>query len=899
MSEALVKKVQDMLKEESWTRAAIGAYTKNNLIELATIVESARNENCIDEIKQICDEQLANTKESIIALYISGMLALGKGALDNSDLVTLVDIFQKNHKEPLVVYICESILDSDKDNKFALRTLADIYRAENNDKVWEIYEKIVKLDFEEADIAKLLADHYAETGDNDTATDYYKKALLRFVTAKNVNSIKELWKKLVGIIPEEFDFFMLVQRKIAKTINADMSALLMQDLYAYYKDSKNWDVAIDLLKRILTIDPKDNWARREITECFQSKYASHSHVDDYIRSSNLSQSFRNVFEAINDFEKHIAFDVKHFVYHRTWKVGVIIKVQNDNLTIMFGAPVGKREMTLKMAVDSLQPLENDHIWVLKATAKDKNALAKKIKDEKAWALKTIIKSFGNSCDFKKIKAELVPSLLTAGEWTSWNSGAKKIVETDATFGVNPNNINEYMVRDHEITAEEKLSNEFKAQKQFFARIDILNKFVDADETDKESELFADMFNYFAGFLKAPSSANEQVVASYLLCQKIGAKYPSLALNLRFTFEKMYRDIENPREMYNLLKSSKGSSLREDYLENIKMLPDWVDQYIKLFPTVLDDRMLDTLINKGQAEKLQKLAVTCFEDYKNYREAVLYFFEKSQDAEWFQNADIPYTKQLIAILNIISQSYREIDNHVNTTDNRKIIRNACDLLFENNTLIDHMLSSDMDTLTHLYTLVDDIKDLDGSIKAQMRNKILEKYPDYKFHVTEEKSAAPKGMMVTKKKLDEKQAREKEITTVEIPKNAQEIADARDKGDLKENQDYKAAKEYQHQLNVELKKLQSGLARAVIFDPTTATTSLISFGTVVVLQNNDTGKEEKYTMLGPWESDPENNVLSYMSPLGNALLDHKNGETFEFKLNDKKYNYTVKSITLADI
>ena len=65
-----------MLTEEKWTRAAIGNYTKNHFIELAAVVEKARAENCMDEVQNACNEHLAHTKNSIIALYISGMLGL-------------------------------------------------------------------------------------------------------------------------------------------------------------------------------------------------------------------------------------------------------------------------------------------------------------------------------------------------------------------------------------------------------------------------------------------------------------------------------------------------------------------------------------------------------------------------------------------------------------------------------------------------------------------------------------------------------------------------------------------------------------------------------------------------------------------------------------------------------
>ena len=168
----LVQSVQDMLKEETWTRATISNYTQNNLKEFANIVEKAHSENCADEIYDICQEHLSHSKDSIIALYICGILDLQKGSLDNSSLVTLVDIFKNNHKEPIVTYLCESILADDPNNKFALRTLAEGYRAEGNEKYWDLYAHIVKIDFEEADLARLLAEHYEEAGDVDLTISY-------------------------------------------------------------------------------------------------------------------------------------------------------------------------------------------------------------------------------------------------------------------------------------------------------------------------------------------------------------------------------------------------------------------------------------------------------------------------------------------------------------------------------------------------------------------------------------------------------------------------------------------------------------------------------------------------------------------------------------------------------
>lgn len=907
MSEELVKSVQEMLTEEKWTRATISNYSKNNFIELATIVENARNENCIDEIKAACDEHLSHTKNSIIALYISGMLGLKKGTLDNSSLVSLVEIFQDNHKANVVTYLCESILEEDASNKFALRTLADCYREEGNDKLWEVYETLVRVDYEEADIAKTLAERYEREGNQELSIDFYKKAIHRYINSgvNTMNQIKELWSKLVSLIPDEIEFFYLVQRKIAKNISEDKSAVLMQELYEYYKSEEKWDIAIDILKLILSIDNGDLWARREITDCFRNKHKKHSRLEECIRDSGLIGSARNVFDAIIVFEKRIAFDTKNFVFHRYWGVGIIQKADDKQLTINFGKKFGKKEMTSDMAIEALQPLAPDHIWVLKAT-KPKEVLSKMVKDDKVWALKTIIKSYGNNCDFKHIKSELVPAILSASEWTSWSTNARKILDTDSTFGINPNDINMYTVRPHAISQEEKLSNEFKAQKQFFARIDIFMKYFNSEDTDKDSELFTEMFSYFTNYLKSFSAVSEQIMASYLVVRKIVAQKPHLNPNFKYTFGDLFGDIEDPREMYLSLKDTKNTSLRQDFLTCIKdLLPNWKDVYIKLFPTVLKGEMLTQLIDNGSVDAVKKLVVDSFDEYRIYREAVIFFFKECRNQEWFQNSGISYEKQLITLIHILNLIYREIANHVDTTENRKIDRQIQKLLFEEKDakkehprLLDYILQNNLETATRMFTLIDDVTDLDVGIKLDIKNEIQKKFPDFKLYEKEEKTTTDLGFLVTAKMLDEKKRELEHITTVEMRNNAKEISEAREQGDLKENAEYKAARERESELNKKASELNEEIGKARVVDPSTITTSCVSFGTVVTLKNLKTGEIERITLLGAWESDTEKNILNYRSPKGTQLLGAKVKDILNFTINDHDFSYEVQEIEKAD-
>ena len=891
MSESLIKSVQDMLNEEKWTRATISNYSISNFKELDNVIRDAQAIKCIDEIKTLCDEHLSHTKNSIIALYLSGICALSKQLLDDSALVTLINIFIDNHKTPIVEHLCNRVLEFGE-SKYALRTLADCYKEDNNEALYSVWERLVKIDYEEADLTKLLAEKYEKDGNIDAAVDYYKKALYRYINRKQSNSVKEIWTHLVSLVPQEIDFFYHVQRKISKIMGDDRSAMLMQEVYVYYKENAEWNIAIDILKLILTYDDKDSWSRKEIVECFRGKYAGHSQLDEYIKASNLNQNWRNVFEAIAEFEKHISFDAGNYVFHRSWGVGRIIDVKNDEITIDFAKKRG-HTMSLKMAVNALQTLSKDHIWVLKSIWK-KEKLTAKVKDEPDWALKTIIKSYDNNCDLKHIKAELVPSVLTVNEWTSWSTKARNILKDDPGFGVNPTNIDLFVVRDRPISIEEKLFNEFKAQKNFFSRIDLLMTF--SEKAEPDSEYFAEMFTYFAGYLKAFNQVNEQIIASYLVVKQIVAKHPHLNPGIQYNFAELFEEIEDPSIVYSAIKDN---DLKRSYLQHIKnFLPNWADLYIKLFPTVLSLEIIETLIREGFTAKVKDLAVVCFENYRDYREAAIWLFKNSQETDWFKEIGIPYEKQLITLIHILDITYREISNHRETTENRKINRQVQTLLFgKDNLLENYILQNDVDTITRLYTLVDDVKDLDPAIKMHLRNKILEEHKGFKFFGTEEKTVVSRGLMVTSKMYDEKKRQLQNIIDVDVPANSKEIGFALSLGDLRENAEYKAAKERQTILNSTATRLQEEIDRAQIFDPTTVTIARVSFGTIVHLMNNSSNKEETYTILGPWESDPNNQVISYMSPFGNAILNHREGETVAFTINERDYNYTINAITAA--
>jgi transcription elongation factor GreA len=305
-------------------------------------------------------------------------------------------------------------------------------------------------------------------------------------------------------------------------------------------------------------------------------------------------------------------------------------------------------------------------------------------------------------------------------------------------------------------------------------------------------------------------------------------------------------------------------------------------------------MLETLKAGGHLDKLKRMVLDIVENYRDHREAFIWVVKNLKDESWFSELGLSYEKIMITLVHILDLTYKEIESHRDTTENRKINKQVQTILFKDSTLEAYLLESKPETIERVYTLVNDVKDLDPAIKLSMRRKIMEKWPEFHIGGEEEKQVVSRGLMVTSDKYSEKQDLLAEILEVEVPANQKEIAYALSLGDLRENAEYKAAKEKQDELNAKVAKLKNEIERAQIFDKSTVTVNKVSFGNVVTLANELSGEMEAYTILGPWESDPSNNVISYLSPLGKKLLNHKAGEHLSFLIHERKFQYKVEKI-----
>jgi transcription elongation GreA/GreB family factor len=134
-------------------------------------------------------------------------------------------------------------------------------------------------------------------------------------------------------------------------------------------------------------------------------------------------------------------------------------------------------------------------------------------------------------------------------------------------------------------------------------------------------------------------------------------------------------------------------------------------------------------------------------------------------------------------------------------------------------------------------------------------------------------------VTVESAEAKRAEFEQLVKVEIPENAEAIRLAREYGDLRENFEYHAARQKHELLNSRAAQLHADLQKARLIDPAAVDGGRVGIGTSFELESLSGEPTRPVTILGHWDSDPDNGVYSYQSEFAKRLLGKELGDVVE--------------------
>jgi transcription elongation factor GreA len=228
-------------------------------------------------------------------------------------------------------------------------------------------------------------------------------------------------------------------------------------------------------------------------------------------------------------------------------------------------------------------------------------------------------------------------------------------------------------------------------------------------------------------------------------------------------------------------------------------------------------------------------------------------------------------------------------------NEKRSNRLRNLIIEDQQLIVDLIgAADIEVIKDLVRALQLSPSFDDMDKRSLLARIVKSDPAVQSIISGEQGKQEAPLFVSWESLERRKNEYTELVHKKIPANSKEIAIARSYGDLRENHEYKAAKEMQKILMRRKAELEVMLVRARGTDFANPRTDVVSMGTRVRLRDLDQPHDETFTILGAWDYDAERGTISYQSPMAQALLNRKPGDEVRYEMEGHPRHVRIESI-----
>ena len=342
-------------------------------------------------------------------------------------------------------------------------------------------------------------------------------------------------------------------------------------------------------------------------------------------------------------------------------------------------------------------------------------------------------------------------------------------------------------------------------------------------------------------------------------------------------------------------------IKRDCLTKIfQEVANWEVYYARIFPTsppLLNKRIFD-LLEKNRPLFFKALLKNITDKSVEKKEAFFYLARHYEEFKDF--VKLSDEQRLLKLLDLLVQTNSEILVKREASSNKKLQKNILGFFFDDGFLEEVLKNSkSLELAQKIYEILRDFPPLLPKQLIETQRIIRSIHKSFIFEevsLSRSKLKEEDGSFYTLlTSFSEKQRELQHLKEVDMPKNSQDIGEAMALGDLKENAEYHSAKERQTLLTARLNTLNMELDKAKVVDHADIKGDVVSFGTkITVLNHYKKDIKESYTILGPWESDPDRGKLSYKSPFGSQFLNAKAGDRLKFTINTHKSDYSIDSI-----
>jgi len=579
-----------------------------------------------------------------------------------------------------------------------------------------------------------------------------------------------------------------------------------------------------------------------------------------------------------------------YVVHRSWGFGQIKSYDEGEHKLIIDFK-GKKAHAMDpvFCVSSMEVLPANHILARKET--DSERVKELMENDPVELVIETLSAYPNKAA-SAIELEIVLTQVIGEEkFKRWFSNVKKQLVKDPRITVPAKKIECYIVRDEPISAESEILEEFANTRSARRRISLAEDLLAASIKDEAKPSLA---HVLSGITDAVRDSNQLDAAERLYGAFVRDELAKIlgheAANVSPTQPELIKEVRGLTAIAEKIPVHFQSRFLDLVKETHPL--EWREIVFALLKTSqgkFTTECINFLIENGQADELA-LSLKRWKMEQNLRAPVLLWVIKNRHSKKFSKllGDLVTPRLLGAIFFAIDHEALQ------SAGTRRIPLG--EVLSDDPELISDLLATaDTETARDLANSLLLNQGFEELTKKSLLARFIKLFPSLQSLVSGEAEVKDEQFLVSRESYERRRIEYEEIVSKRIPDNSKAIATAREHGDLKENSEFKMAKQDQSVLMGQKVQLERDLARARITDFSEASTDQVSAGTIVDLRDVANGKAVRYSVLGAWDSDPENHQIAYKTPLGQALLGKKIGEHVKLKIAGAQQEFQIAGIS----
>jgi len=617
-------------------------------------------------------------------------------------------------------------------------------------------------------------------------------------------------------------------------------------------------------------------------------------IDRLVEKDPSLESSRPVLESMNP---------GTYCIHRSWGFGIISGFDDDRGMILINfedQEQSSHAMDPVFCIDKLELLPEDHILAQhRKNTEEIDGIAKK---EPAELIIKILEQGNDGCMTTREIEKILGYMFGSSKAKRWWTATKKLLVKDPRIAV-PNKKNEpYVLRDEPVKPEQEILQDFFEEKRSYEKIVLAEKLFDlaAEKEDLQADLPQVLHDLTIAIMEAKNLSQADRLYGIWVRNNLARDVEEDVEKLEPTSASILKECEDDLPALADLMPAKFHSRFLDLVARTYE-SNWKEIVLNLLQNTsvkFSGECAHFLIDRDES-KLLISSIQSWLDEQILKAPVLLWMLKFRNLSKFQDilGDLINPRLLTAVFSAID--YESLKN----ATSRRIP--LADVLSDDRELLADILSKGSEEnakdLAQALILNPGFEDL---TKRSLLARFIKKFPKIQSMLDGEDTSSSSSssgpskedtLIVSKESYDRKLADLDLITKEKIPENSLAIEKARELGDLKENAEYHMAKDDQKVLLARQAELQSDLMRAKATDFTDAPTESVGIGSIVDLKDLGTGQKIEYTILGAWDSDPDNNVLSYLTPLAQSILGKKVKEEVSIDIEGNEQSLVIEGLS----